>query len=102
MPSLYLRTIGYGSKGKAEPVEKQVAGALGIGRYCSLRTTVRGKLSAQDIALFIYRDAANLLGSGLVVVSFDTGGEFAKQFADVWFEKTGALMKEGLSNNENN
>ncbi len=79
-----------------------MAGALGIGRYCSLRTTVRGKLSAQDIVLFVYRDAANLLGSGLVVVSFAIGGEFAKQFADVWFEKTDALMTEGLSNNENN
>jgi hypothetical protein len=99
----YMRTIGYGSKGKAEPVEKQVAAELGTGRYCSLRTTVRGKLSTQDIALFIYRDlAANLLGSGLVVVSFDTGGEFAKQFADAWFEKTDKFMKEGHSNNQNN
>jgi len=99
----YMRTIGYGSKGKAETVEKQVARELEIGRYCSLRTTVRGKQSTQDIALFIYRDlAAYLLGSGLVVVSFDTGGELAKQFADAWFEKTDAFMKEGLSNKENN
>ena len=99
----YMRAIGYGSKGKAETVEKQVARELEIGRYCSLRTTVRGKQSTQDIALFIYRDlAADLLGSGLVVVSFDTGGELAKQFADAWFEKTDAFMKEGLSNNENN
>ena len=99
----YMRTIGYGSKGKAETVEKQVARELEIGRYCSLRTTVRGKLSTQDIALFIYRDlAADLLGSGLVVVSFDTGGEIAKQFADAWFEKTDAFMRKGLSNNENN
>jgi len=99
----YMRTIGYGSKGKAETVEKQVARELEIGRYCSLRTTVRGKQSTQDIALFIYRDlAADLLGSGLVVVSFDTGGELAKQFADAWFEKTDAFMKEGLSNKENN
>ena len=99
----YMRAIGYGSKGKAETVEKQVARELEIGRYCSLRTTVRGKQSTQDIALFIYRDlAADLLGSGLVVVSFDTGGELAKQFADAWFEKTDAFMKEGLSNKENN
>jgi len=94
----YMRAIGYGSKGKAETVEKQVARELEIGRYCSLRTTVRGKQSTQDIALFIYSDlAADLLGSGLVVVSFDTGGELAKQFADAWFEKTDAFMKEGLS-----
>jgi hypothetical protein len=99
----YMRTIGYGSKGKAESMEKQVARELEIGRYCSLRTTVRGKLSTQDIALFIYRDlAADLLGSGLVVVSFDTGGEIAKQFADAWFEKTDAFMRKGLSNDENN
>jgi hypothetical protein len=99
----YMRAIGYGSKGKAETVEKQVARELEIGQYCSLRTTVRGKLSTQDIALFIYRDpAADLLGSGLVVVSFDTGGELAKQFADAWFEKTDAFIKEGLSNRQNN
>jgi hypothetical protein len=74
----YMRTIGYGSKGKAESVEKQVAREFGIGRYCSLRTTVRGKRSTQDIALFIYRDlAADLLGSGFVVVSFEAGGEIA-------------------------
>ena len=98
----YMRAIGYGSKGKAEAVEKQVARELEIGRYRSLRTTVRGKQSTQDIALFIYRDlAADLLGSGLVVVSFDTG-ELAKQFADAWFEKTDAFMKEGLSNKANN
>jgi len=95
----YMRAIGYGSKGKAETVEKQVARELEIGRYCSLRTTVRGKLSTQDIALFIYRDlAADLSGSGLVVVSFDTGGELAKQFADAWFEKIDSFMKKGLSN----
>jgi hypothetical protein len=99
----YMRTIGYGTKGKAQTVEKQVAQELDTGRYCSLRTTVRGKLSTQDIALFIYRDlAADLLGSGLVVVSFDTGGEIAKQFADAWFEKTDAFMRKGLSNDENN
>jgi hypothetical protein len=99
----YMRTIGYGSKGKAETVEKQVARELEIGQYCSLRTTVRGRLSTQDIALFIYRDpVADLSGSGLVVVSFDTGGELAKQFADAWFEKTDAFMKKGLSSNDNN
>jgi hypothetical protein len=99
----YMRTIGYGSKGKAETVEKQVARELEIGRYCSLRTTVRAKLSTQDIALFIYRDlAADLLGSGLVVVSFDTGGEIAKQFADAWFEKTDAFMRKGLSKDNSN
>jgi hypothetical protein len=92
----YMRIIGYGSKGKAETVERQVARELAIGRYCSLRTTVRGRQSTQDIALFIYRDlAADILGSGLVVVSFDTGGELAKQFADAWFEKTDALVKAG-------
>ena len=51
-----MRTIGYGSKGKAESVEKQVARELETGRYCSLRTTVRGRQSTQDIALFIYQD----------------------------------------------
>ena len=61
-----MRAIGYGSKGKAETVEKQVARELEVGRYCSLRTTLREKQSTQDIALFIYRDlAVDLLGSGL-------------------------------------
>ena len=93
----YMRAIGYGSKGKAETVEKQVARGLEIGWYCSLRTTVRGKQSTQDIALFIYRDlAADLVGSGLVVVSFDTGGEVGSQLADAWFEKTDAFIKEFL------
>jgi hypothetical protein len=93
----YMRVIGYGSKGKAETVEEQVAQDLEVGTYCSLRTTVQGKRSTQDIALFIYRDhAANLLGSGLVVVSFDTGGELAKGFADAWFEKSDSFMKEAL------
>ena len=50
----YMCTIGYGSKGKAESVEKQVARELEIGRYCSLRTTVRGRQSAQDIALSFF------------------------------------------------
>jgi hypothetical protein len=91
----YLRTIGYGSKGEAEPVEKQVARELQRGTYCSLRTTVQGKQSTQDIAFFIYRDlASDLFGAGLVVVSFDTGGELAKQFTDAWFEKSDVLMKE--------
>ena len=99
----YMRTIGYGSKGKAESVETQVARELEIGRYCSLRTTVRGRQSTQDIALFIFHDpAANLSGSGLVVVSFDTGGELAKLFADAWFEKTDASLRKGLPNTENN
>jgi hypothetical protein len=89
----YMRTIGYGSKGKAESVEKQVARQLEEGKYCTLRTTVRGKQSTQDIALFIYRDiAGDLLGSGLVVVSFDTSAELAKRFADTWFK---AFMQEG-------
>jgi hypothetical protein len=44
-------------------MEKQVARELEIGRYCSLQTTVRGKLYTQHIALFIYRDpAADTLG----------------------------------------
>ncbi len=99
----YMRTIGYGSKGKAESVEKQVARELETGRYCSLRTTVRGRQSTQDIALFIYQDsAADLSGSGLVVVSFDTGGDLAKQFADAWFEKTDASLRKGFTNKENN
>ena len=97
----YMRTIGYGSKGKAETVEQQVARELKIGRFCSLRTTVRGRQSTQDIALFIHQDvSADLLGSGLVAVSFDTGGELAKEFVDAWFQKADAAMKEGLSNQE--
>ena len=99
----YMRTIGYGSKGKAESVEKQVTRELEIGRYCSLRTTVRGRRSTQDIALFVYHDVAtNLSGSGLVVVSFETGGELAEQFADAWFEKTDTSLRKGLPNTENN
>ena len=99
----YMRTIGYRSKGKAEAVEQQVARELEIGRYCSLRTTVRARQSTQDIALFIYHDvSADLSGSGLVVVSFNTGGELAKEFADAWFEKADAFMKEGISNKEDN
>ena len=97
----YMRVIGYGSKGKAESVEEQVARRLALGRYCSLRTTVRGKKSTQDIALFIYYDLdANLVGSGLVVVSFDTGSEVASQFADVWFEKADAFVRGTLTNEE--
>jgi hypothetical protein len=84
-------------------VEKQVAGELEIGRYCSLRTTVRGRQSTQHIALFIYRDfAADLFGRGLVVVSFNTGGDRAKDFADAWFQKVDAFMNESLSNKEDN
>jgi hypothetical protein len=99
----YMRTIGYGSKGKAEAVEQQVARELEIGRSCSLRTTVRARQSTQDIALFIYHDvSADLSGSGLVVVSFNTGGQLAKEFADAWFEKADAFMKEGISNKEDN
>jgi hypothetical protein len=91
----YMRAIGYGSKGKAEAVEQQVARHLEVGRYCSLRTTVKGRRSTQDIGLFIYRDpAADLLGSGLVVVSFDAGTEVARQFADAWFEKSDVFMKD--------
>ena len=78
-------------------------GNFEIGCYCSLRTTVRGRRSTQDIALFLYHDvAANLSGSGLVVVSFETGGELAEQFADAWFEKTDASLRKGLPNRENN
>ena len=92
----YMRTIGYGSKGKANTVEKQVAQELQPGNYCSLRTTVRGRESTQDIALFIYYDlTGEISGSGLVVVSFGDGGEVAKQFADAWFEKGDAFMKKG-------
>ena len=95
----YMRVIGYGSKGKAESVEEQVARGLTLGRYCSLRTTVRGKQSTQDIALFIYYDLdARLVGSGLVVVSFDTGADVASQFADTWFEKTDAFVRGVLTN----
>lgn len=93
----YMRMIGYGSKGEAETVEQQVSRELHLGTYCSLRTTVQGKQSTQDIAFFIYRDlAGDLSGSGLIVVSFDTGGELAKQFTDAWFEKSDVLMKENL------
>ena len=93
----YLRTIGYGTKGKAEPVEQQVARELEAGAYCDLRTTVRGKRSTQDIAIFVYRDpTGNLFGSGLVVVSFDTGCEVAEKFADAWFEKSEKFMNEAL------
>jgi hypothetical protein len=35
-------------------------------------------------------------------VSFDTGGEIAKQFADAWFEKTDASLRKGLPNTESN
>jgi hypothetical protein len=97
----YMRVIGYGSKGKAESVEEQVARSLEIGHYCSLRTTVRGKHSTQEIALFIYHDLdAELAGSGLVVVSFDTGSEIASQFADAWFEKTDAFVRAALASQE--
>ena len=93
----YLRTIGYGTKGKAEPMEQQVARELEPGAYCDLRTTVRGKRSTQDIAVFVYRDpTGNLFGSGLVVVSFDIGCEVAKKFANAWFEKGEKFMNEAL------
>lgn len=93
----YMRVIGYGSKGKAETVEKQVERGLVNGDYCSLRTTVYGKRSTQDIALFVYRDfAADLSGSGLVVVSFDSEVEPAKEFADAWFQTTNSFMREAL------
>jgi hypothetical protein len=92
----YMRTIGYGSKGKADTIEKQVVQELQAGNYCSLRTTVRGRESTQDIALFIYHDlTGEISGSGLVVVSFDDGGEVAKQFADAWFEREDAFAKKG-------
>jgi hypothetical protein len=93
----YLRTIGYGTKGKAEPLEQQVARELEPGAYCDLRTTVRGKRSTQDIAVFVYRDpAGNLSGSGLVAVSFDIGFEVAEKFANAWFEKSQKFMNEAL------
>jgi hypothetical protein len=96
-------TIGYGSKGKAETVEKQVARELQKGRYCSLRTTVRGRQSTQDIAIFVYRDfAADLFGCGLVVISFRIGTELAEEFADAWFQKVDAFMAKRLSNKEDN
>jgi hypothetical protein len=99
----YMRTIGYGSKGKAETVEKQVTRELERGRYCSLRTTVRGRQSTQDIAIFVYRDfAADLFGCGLVVISFNIGTELAKEFANAWFQKVDALMTERLSNKKDN
>ena len=98
----YMRAIGYGSKGKAESVERQVARELEGGNYCSLRTTVQGRRSTQDIAVFIYRDRrADLFGCGLVVVSFSTGGELARQFADAWFEQGDALLKRDLFRQEN-
>ncbi|MGA8660566.1 MAG: hypothetical protein WB586_31015 [Chthoniobacterales bacterium] len=98
----YMRTIGYGSKGEAESVENQVGRELQVGRYCSLRTTIRGKQSTQDIALFIYRDlTGELLGSGLVVVSFENGDELAKHFADIWFQKSDVFMQEGRFKGQN-
>jgi hypothetical protein len=33
------------------------------------------------------------------VVSFGDGGEVAKQFADAWFEKGNAFVKEGQLKN---
>jgi hypothetical protein len=103
MPLFFVQLLSQPQRGKAEPVEKQVARELEVGKYCSLRTTVRGKRSTQDIALFIYRDlAGDLLSSGLVVVSFENGGELAKQFADAWFEKSDAFMKEDLFKKGNN
>ena len=94
----YLRTIGYGTKGKAEPVEQQVARELEPGAYCDLRTTVRGKRSTQDIAVFVYRGpTGDLFGSGLIVVSFDVDCELAKNFADAWFEKGEKFLNETLS-----
>jgi hypothetical protein len=35
-------------------------------------------------------------------VSFDTGGELAKEFVDAWFQKAVAAMKEGISKKEDN
>jgi hypothetical protein len=97
----YMRAIGYGSRGKAESVEEQVARGLALGRYCSLRTTVQGRQSTQDIALFIYHDLdARLVGSGLVVVSFGNGAEVAGQFADAWFEKTDTFVRGVLTNSK--
>jgi hypothetical protein len=93
----YMGAIGYGTKGKAESVEEQVARELEAGRYSSLRTTIQGKRSTQEIALFIYRDQrADLFGSGLIVVSFGEGAELAKQFADAWFEKSDKFMRHGV------
>jgi hypothetical protein len=34
------------------------------------------------------------------VLSFDTGAEVAGQFADAWFEKTDAFVRDVLSNQE--
>ena len=86
-----------GQRAKPRTWRNRWRGNFEIGRYCSLRTTVRGRRSTQDIALFLYHDvAANLSGSGLVVVSFETGGELAEQFADAWFEKTDASLRKGL------
>ena len=63
----HMRTIGYGSKGKAETVEKQVAQELPAGRYSWLRTTVRGRQSMQDVAPF------RLLRSGIQALRFWLG-----------------------------
>ena len=82
---------------------QRLSGELEMGRRCSLRTTVRGRQSTQDIALFIYRDfAADLFGPGLGVVSFNTGGDLAKEFADAWSQKVDAFMNESLSNKADN
>jgi hypothetical protein len=35
-------------------------------------------------------------------VSFEDGGELAKEFVDAWFQKADAAMKEGISKKEDN
>jgi len=34
-------------------------------------------------------------------VSFDTGGELARKFADAWFEQSDALLKRDVFRQEN-
>ena len=40
------------------------------------------------------------MGSGLVVVSFETGADVASQFADAWFEKTDAFVRDVLTDQD--
>jgi hypothetical protein len=55
----------------------------------------------QNFTYFFLRDYQEILsGSGLIVVSFDSGGDVASRFADTWFETTVVSLREGLSNQE--
>ena len=77
-----------------------MARELEVGRYCSLRTTgEEGNPRRISPFSFVMIPPADP-GSGLVVVSFDTGGELAKLFADAWFEKADASLRKRSSQGE--